>query len=136
MEIRSLSKCLTGDGAGAPSSFVAIFPIKSVNAVVRDKTIWLTQKAMATLFDVQTPAISKHLKNTFEEGKLREEVVVSKMEITTPHGAMVGKPKQGRHNSDRTKEHMRLTTWANALDGRILKSDVLVAKNYLDEQQI
>ena len=91
---------------------------------------------METLFDVQTPAISKHLKNTFEEGKLREEVVVSKMEIITPHGAMVGKPKQGRHNSDRTKKHMRLTTWANAPDGRILKSDVLVAKNYLDEQQI
>ena len=65
----------------------------SVKAVIRDETIWLTQKAMAELFDVQTPAISKHLKNIFDEGELQEEVVVSKMEMTTPHGAMEGKPK-------------------------------------------
>lgn len=63
----------------------------SVKAVIRDETIWLTQKAMAELFDVQTPAISKHLKNIFDEGELQEEVVVSKMEMTTPHGAMEGK---------------------------------------------
>ena len=46
---------------------------------------------MAELFGVQTPAISKHLKNIFEQGELREEVVVSKMEIPTPHGAIPGK---------------------------------------------
>lgn len=46
---------------------------------------------MAELFGVQTPAISKHLKNIFEQGELREEVVVSKMEIPTPHGAILGK---------------------------------------------
>ena len=57
----------------------------SVDALVKDETIWLTQK-MAELFGVQTPAISKHLKNVFEEGELQEAVVVSKMEITTPHG--------------------------------------------------
>lgn len=49
----------------------------SINAVVKDETIWLTQKAMAELFDVGVPAISKHLKNIFEEGELVEEVVVS-----------------------------------------------------------
>lgn len=38
--------------------------------------------------------------------------------------------------ADRTKENMGLTTWKNAPDGRILKSDVLVAKNYLEEKQI
>ena len=231
----------------------------SVNAVIRDETIWLTQKAMAELFDVQTPAISKHLKNIFDEGELQEEVVVSKMEMTTPHGAMEGKTqtrltqfynldaiisvgyrvnsrratqfriwatgilkeymikgfamdderlKQGKTafgkdyfkellervrsiraserriwqqitdifaecsvdydkdaqlthefyamvqnkfhyaiagqtaaeivytKADRTKENMGLTKWANAPDGRILKSDVVVAKNYLDEKQI
>ena len=53
----------------------------SVNAVVKDETIWLTQSAMAELFDVKIPAISKHLKNIFEEGELDEKVVVSKMEI-------------------------------------------------------
>lgn len=231
----------------------------TVNAVIRDETIWLTQKAMAELFGVQTPAISKHLKSIFEEGELAQEVVVSKMEIPTPHGAMPGKTqmqtvmmynldaiisvgyrinshratqfriwatgvlkeymvkgfamdddrlKQGKtafgkdyfrellervrsiraserriwqqvtdiyaecsidydrnapttqqfyamvqnrfhyaithktaaeivHDSaDHTKEHMGLTTWKNAPDGRILKSDVTVAKNYLDEKQI
>jgi len=231
----------------------------TVNAVIRDETIWLTQKAMSELFGVQTPAISKHLKSIFEEGELAQEVVVSKMEIPTPHGAMPGKTqmqtvmmynldaiisvgyrinshratqfriwatgvlkeymvkgfamdddrlKQGKtafgkdyfrellervrsiraserriwqqvtdiyaecsidydrnapttqqfyamvqnrfhyaithktaaeivHDSaDHTKEHMGLTTWKNAPDGRILKSDVTVAKNYLDEKQI
>ena len=63
----------------------------SVNALVKDETIWLTQKAMAELFGVQTPAISKHLKNIFSEGELQEKVVVSKMEIATPHGAIAEK---------------------------------------------
>jgi hypothetical protein len=57
-----------------------------VDVVMRDETIWLTQKAMAALFDVQTPAISKHLKSIFEEGELDEKVVISKMETTTAHG--------------------------------------------------
>ena len=231
----------------------------SVNAVIKDESIWLTQKGMAELFDVQTPAISKHLRNIFDDGELDEKVVVSKMEITTPHGAMEGKTqtretqfynldaiisvgyrvnsrratrfriwatsvlkeymlkgfaldderlKQGRtafgkdyfrellervrsiraserriwqqitdiyaecsldydpnapttrdfyamvqnkfhyaitgqtaaeivySRADRDKDNMGLTTWKNAPDGRILKSDVRVAKNYLDEKQI
>ena len=53
----------------------------TVSALIKDETIWITQKAMAELFGVQKPAISKHLKNIFEQGELREEVVVSKMEI-------------------------------------------------------
>ena len=231
----------------------------SVNAVIHDETIWLTQKAMAELFDVGVPAINKHLKNIFEEGELDENMVVSKMEITTPHGAIEGKTqthetkfynldaiisvgyrvnsrrathfriwatgvlkeymtkgfaldderlKQGKtlfgkdyfrellerirsiraserriwqqitdifaecsidydkdsqitkdfyamvqnkfhyaitgetaaeiiyHRADHTKDHMGLTTWKNAPDGRILKPDVSIAKNYLDENQI
>ena len=63
----------------------------SVNALIKDETLWITQKAMAELFDVQIPAISKHLKNIFSEGALDEEVVVSKMETTTQHGAIEGK---------------------------------------------
>ena len=46
---------------------------------------------MAELFGVKVPAISKHLKNIFEDGELDEQVVISKMEITTPHGAIPGK---------------------------------------------
>jgi len=60
----------------------------SIDAIIKDETIWLTQKGMAELFSVQTPAISKHLKNIFEEGELNEAVVVSKMERTTLHGAI------------------------------------------------
>ena len=231
----------------------------SVNAVVKDESIWLTQKGMAELFGVQVPAINKHLKNIFEDGELNEEVVVSKMEITTPHGAMPGKVqskdtqfynldaiisvgyrvnsrrathfriwatgilkeymvkgfvmdderlKQGKtafgkdyfrelldrvrsiraserriwqqitdvfaecsidydknapatrtfyamvqnkfhyaitgqtaaeiiySRADHTQEHMGLTTWQNAPEGRILKSDVTTAKNYLSVKQI
>jgi hypothetical protein len=62
-----------------------------VDVVVKDETIWLTQKAMASLFGVQIPAISKHLKNIFTEGELDEKVVVSILEITTQHGAIEGK---------------------------------------------
>ena len=46
---------------------------------------------MGELFGVQVPAISKHLKNIFADGELDEEVVISKMEITTQHGAIEGK---------------------------------------------
>ena len=231
----------------------------TVSALIKDESIWITQKAMAELFGVQTPAISKHLKNIFEQGELNEKVVVSKMEITTPHGAMPGKTQTSPTNyynldaiisvgyrvnsiqatqfriwatnilkeymikgfamdderlklakttfgkdyfrellervrsiraserriwqqitdifaecsidyskdseithrfyatvqnkfhyaitgktaaeivydlADHTKEHMGLTTWKNAPDGRILKSDTPIAKNYLNEKEI
>lgn len=62
-----------------------------VQVVIKDETIWATQKAMAQLFGVGVPAISKHLKNIFEEEELDAKVVVSKMEITTQHGAIEGK---------------------------------------------
>ena len=230
-----------------------------IEAVVKDETLWLTQKAMAELFGVKVPAISKHLKNIFEEGELEESVVISKMEITTQHGAIKDKTqqnetqfynldaiisvgyrvnsakathfriwatkvlkefiqkgfvldderlKQGKtafgkdyfrellervrsiraserriwqqitdifaecsidydrnsavtkefyamvqnkfhyaitgqtaaeiiyNKADHTKDNMGLTTWKYAPDGRILKSDVVVAKNYLEEKEI
>lgn len=69
-----------------------------VNAVIKDDTIWLTQKSMAELFGVQTPAISKHLKNIFEEGELEEKVVISKMETTTQHGAIADKTQTSETN--------------------------------------
>lgn len=69
-----------------------------VQVVIKDETIWCTQKAMAQLFGVGVPAISKHLRNIFEEGELQKEVVVSKMEITTQHGAM--EEKSQRHDVD------------------------------------
>ena len=63
----------------------------SVNALVKDETIWLTQKAMAELFDVDKSSISRHLKNIFNDGELDEKVVVAKIATTTQHGAIEGK---------------------------------------------
>ena len=57
-----------------------------VQVVIRDETIWATQKAMAQLFGVGVPAISKHLNHIFEEGELNRETTVSKMEIVINRG--------------------------------------------------
>ncbi len=231
----------------------------TVNAVIKDESIWLTQKSMAELFDIDISGISRHLKNIFDENELDEKVVVAKIAIPTQHGAIPGKTqnspttfynldaiisvgyrvnsvrathfriwatgilkeymikgfaldddrlKQGKtafgkdyfrellervrsiraserriwqqitdifaecsidyeknsvaarnfyamiqnkfhyaitghtaaeiiyNTADRNKEHMGLTTWQSMPDGRILKSDVTVAKNYLDEKSI
>jgi len=228
----------------------------SVNAIVKDETIWLTQKAMSELFDVNVPAISKHLQNIYDEKELNVDATVSKMEIVQREGTRdvkrfvdfynldaiisVGyrinsrkatnfriwatgilkefmtkgfamddeRLKQGKtafgkdyfrellervrsiraserriwqqitdifaecsidydkeatvtHNfyamvqnkfhyaitgktaaeiintsADSTKENMGLLTWKNAPDDRILKQDITVAKNYLEEKQI
>ena len=62
-----------------------------IEVVIKGETIWATQKSLGKLFDVGTPAISKHLKNIFEAGELDEKVVVSKMETTTQHGALARK---------------------------------------------
>ena len=58
----------------------------SIQAVVKDETLWLTQKSMAELFDVNIPAINKHLKNIFEEKELEENSVISILEITATDG--------------------------------------------------
>ena len=59
----------------------------SVNAVIKNETIWLTQKGMAELFAVEVPAISKHLANIFAEGELQQSATVSKMEIVQQEGS-------------------------------------------------
>lgn len=224
-----------------------------VQVVIKGETLWCTQKAMAQLFGVGIPAISKHLKNIFEEGELVADSVISKMETTAADGknytttyysldaiiavgyrvsslkatrfrqwatkilneyikkgfamdderlkqgnAVFGKDYfrellerirsiraserriwqqitdiyaecstdydknspttkdfyamiQNRFHfaitgqtaaeiiyskADHTKDHMGLTTWKNAPDGRVLKSDVSIAKNYLQEKKI
>jgi len=53
-----------------------------IGVVIQGETVWLTQKQMAELFGVQTPAINKHLSNIFASGELQEAAVISKMEIT------------------------------------------------------
>lgn len=57
-----------------------------IQVMYKNETIWATQKAMAQLFDVGVPAISKHLKNIFESGELDENSVISKMKTTASDG--------------------------------------------------
>ena len=66
--------------------FQAQSQANGVEVFYQDEMLWLTQKAMATLFDVGIPAISKHLKNIFDEGELAEDSVISKMETTASDG--------------------------------------------------
>lgn len=71
----------------------------SVNVIVKDETIWLTQKAMAELFGVGIPAISKHLKNIFDEGELDRFSTISILEIVQ---------KEGNRNIKRDTEFFNL----------------------------
>ena len=57
-----------------------------VDAIYKDETLWLSQKGMSKVFEVGVPAISKHLKNIFDEKELEKSSVVSKMEITADDG--------------------------------------------------
>lgn len=224
-----------------------------VQVIIRDETLWCTQKVMSQLFGVDRTVISKHLKNIFESSELQQDSVCAKFAHTAEDGKIyntqfynldavisVGyrvnslqatrfrqwatkilneyikkgfvldddRLKQGEtvfgqdyfqellerirsiraserriwqkitdiyaecsvdydknsptthdfyamiqncfhyaiigqtaaeivyHNADHTKEHMGLTTWKNSPNGRILKSDVIVAKNYLQEKEI
>ncbi|MCX6236378.1 MAG: virulence RhuM family protein, partial [Bacteroidia bacterium] len=65
-----------------------------VEIYLQNETIWLTQQKIAELFGVQRPAVTKHLKNIFETGELKEEVVSSILEHTTQHGAIEGKTQE------------------------------------------
>ena len=64
----------TGDGAD------------SIEMRYEDENIWLTQKMMATLYDVSVSAINQHLKNIFEDGELDKKAVIKKYLITASHG--------------------------------------------------
>ncbi len=57
-----------------------------VRVAVKDETIWVTQRGMAELFDVNVSAISKHLANIYAEGELSSAATVSKMEIVQTEG--------------------------------------------------
>ena len=81
----------TTDKKGEIVIYVSDDGSSHLEVTLENETLWLTQKAMAELFEVGVPAISKHLKNIFEEGELEESMVISKMETTTLHGAIDGK---------------------------------------------
>ena len=70
-----------------------------IDTIFQDETIWLTQKKMAELFDINVPAISKHLSNIFKEGELQKEATISKMETVQ---------KEGNRSVTRSKEFYNL----------------------------
>lgn len=72
----------------------------SVSAIIKDETVWLTQKGMAELFGVNIPAVSKHLQNIYEEGELNRDATVSKMEIVQTEGARTVKRNVDLYNLD------------------------------------
>jgi hypothetical protein len=59
---------------------------QSIEARYEDETVWLSQKLMATLFDVDVRTISEHLKNIFESGELQADAVIRKFRITATDG--------------------------------------------------
>ena len=72
----------------------------SVNALIKDESIWLSQKGMAELFDVQAPAINKHLSNIYAEGELMPDATISKMEIVQQEGSRQVKRNIDYYNLD------------------------------------
>lgn len=127
-----------------------------IDVYFKDETFWLTQSAMAELFDVNTPAISKHLKNIFADGELEETMVVSKMETTTQHGAVEGKMQShlvSFYNLDaiiavgyrvNSKKATRFRQWATrtlreyiqkgfVLNDELLKNGQQFGRDYFDE---
>ena len=81
-------------------TFVAEGKENGIQVLYKDETIWATQKAMAALFDVGTPAVNKHLTNIFAEGELKKEGTVSKMEIVQMEGNREVKRMMELYNLD------------------------------------
>ena len=72
----------------------------NVEVFLKDETVWLTQKAMAELFGVKIPAISKHLSNIFESGELQKEATLSILETVQMEGNRQVKRKMEFYNLD------------------------------------
>jgi hypothetical protein len=81
-----------------------------VDAIYKDETLWLSQKGMSKVFNVGVPAVSKHLKNIFEENELDKNSVTEKCSLTANDGKKYNTAAEliyKRANS--VKEHMGLT---------------------------
>lgn len=124
-----------------------------VNVVFENETFWMTQRAMAELFDVNVPAISKHLTNIYEEEELIKKSTVSKMEIVQKEGQRNVKRIQEFYNLDaiiavgyrvNSKKATRFRQWATKtlkeyiIKGFVLNDDMLkngkpFGKDYFDE---
>lgn len=125
-----------------------------VSALIKDDTIWLTQKSMAHLFGVNLPAISKHQKNIFEEGELEINSTVSKMEIVRSEGGREVKRSIDFYNLDAiisvgyrvsSQKATRFRQWATKVlneyirkgfvmdDERLKQGETIFGKDYFKE---
>ena len=60
---------------------------EKIDVIVRDDTLWATQKSIAKLFDVNVSAVNKHIRNIYDSGELEENRTISKMEIVQKEGS-------------------------------------------------
>lgn len=124
-----------------------------VGVVFRDETFWLTQKAMAELFDVNVPAISKHLQNIYEEEELEQSATVSKMETVQKEGERTVCRALDHYNLDaiiavgyrvNSKKATRFRQWATktlkeyiqkgfVLNDELMKNGRPFGRDYFDE---
>jgi hypothetical protein len=135
---------------------------QSIEARYEDETVWLTQKLMAELFAVDVRTVSEHLGNIFSSGELAEDSVVRIFRRTAADG-MAYAPQQYnldaifsvgyrvnslratqlrrwstgvlRERANAAQPHMGLTSWDKAPDGKIVKTDVVIAKNCLSRDE-
>jgi len=125
----------------------------TVNVRFENETFWMTQKAISELFDVQIPAIAKHIKNIYEEEELERDPTISKMEIVQNEGGrMVSRPVDF-YNLDaiiavgyrvNSKKATRFRQWATktlkefiqkgfVLNDEMLKNGRSFGRDYFDE---
>ena len=124
-----------------------------ISVVFKDETFWLTQKAMAELFAVNVPAVSKHLQNIYEEGELERSSTVSKMETVQQEGERQVKRTVDHYNLDaiiavgyrvNSKKATRFRQWATktlkeyiqkgfVLNDELMKNGHPFGKDYFDE---
>lgn len=117
--------------------FTSLSGENGIEIRVENETIWLSQKMIAILFDCSTDNISLHLKNIFKTSELAENAVTEDFSVTAADGKNYKTTAELIMNrADSKKERMGLTTWKNAPSGKIVKTDVVVAKNYLNEKEI
>ena len=113
----------------------------TIEVLYQNENLWLTQKMMGQLFDVESNTITYHLKEIFNSGELEREATTRKFRVVQKEGSRsVNRDYAISHQTaaeiiysraDYKQEHMGLTSWKNSPDGKVLKSDVSIAKNYL-----
>ena len=124
-----------------------------VNVLFRDETFWMTQKAMAELFDVNVPAISRHLQNIYEEEELQRDATVSKMETVQSEGGRTVRRTLDFYNLDaiiavgyrvNSKKATRFRQWTTrtlkeyiqkgfVLNDELMKNGRPFGRDYFDE---